>query len=371
MAEWGVSVYLGDPELPQRLPGYLKAVAARGGRHVFTSLHIPEVPLAEAVAQMEALTQAARDAGLAVVADIAPRVLAELGASPDNLEPLIAMGLSGVRLDYGFGPEAVGRFAANDLGLRILLNASTVDPIFLKAVMAAGADPSLLEGWHNYYPRPETGLAPAFVQRKSQLFWLHGLKVAAFVAGQTNRRGPLHMGLPTVERHRSMSPGRAAVELMAAGLIHTVVIGDPWAPEAELDQLSFVAGQNGVPLRVRLVADLPEALRRLVVEPVHTNRMDASGMVIRSSASRSYATPGTPVEPFHQAMRPFGSVTIDNSRYLRYAGELQITLQDLAEDPRVNVVGHVLPDDLPLLRQIGPGMAFRLVPVDDEGVARA
>lgn len=371
MAEWGVSVYLGEPDVPQRLPAYLKAVAARGGRQVFTSLHIPEVPLAESVAQMEALTRAAREAGLTVVADIAPKALADLGASPEHLEPLVAMGLSGVRLDYGFGPEAVGRFAANDLGLRILLNASTADPIFLKAVMAAGADPSLLEGWHNYYPRPETGLAPAFLQRKSQLFWVHGLKVAAFVAGQTHRRGPLQMGLPTLERHRKMQPGRAAVELLTTGLIHTVIIGDPWAPDEELDQLSFVAGREGVPIRVKLVGDLPDALRRLVVEPLHANRPDAAGMVIRSSASRAYAGSGTPVEPFHQVSRPFGSVTIDNSRYLRYAGELQITLQDLAADPRVNVVGHVLPDDLPLLRQIGPGMAFRLVPVDDEGVARA
>lgn len=366
MGEWGCSVYLGSADVSERLPGYLKAVAQLGGRHLFTSLHIPEVPFSDVLAQVMGLTQAAGELGLQVAADISPGALAQLGAAPEHPEPLAALGLSAVRLDYGFSPAAVARLAQNQLGLRVLLNASTADPAYLAQVMAAGADPNLLEGWHNYYPRPETGLSMAFFRRKSELFRLHGLRVAAFVAGQTVRRGPLHMGLPTLERHRRMHPARAAVELMATGQVQMVLLGDPWAPETELEQFSWAAGQHGVPIRVQLVQDLPEPLRRMVVEPLHANRPDAASQVIRSSGSRSLLQPGEGLEPFYTELRPFGSVTIDNSRYLRYAGELQITLQDLAADPRVNVVAHVIPEDLPLLRQIGPGMAFRLVPVDEQ-----
>lgn len=39
--------------------------------------------------------------------------------------------------------------------------------------------------------------------------------------------------------------------------------------------------------------------------------------------------------------------------YQRYAGELQITLVDLPPDPRVNVIGTIVEEDLPLLEYIG------------------
>ncbi len=39
-------------------------------------------------------------------------------------------------------------------------------------------------------------------------------------------------------------------------------------------------------------------------------------------------------------------------RYLRYKGELQITKRDLLPDEKVNVLGHVVRSDLPLLNFI-------------------
>ncbi|MGE5675676.1 MAG: MupG family TIM beta-alpha barrel fold protein, partial [Mycobacterium leprae] len=70
MANWGVSVFLGTPDVADRLSGYLADVAHHGGTQIFTSLHIPEVPLADAVAQLADLTRQAAAHGLQVVADI-------------------------------------------------------------------------------------------------------------------------------------------------------------------------------------------------------------------------------------------------------------------------------------------------------------
>lgn len=366
MAQWGISLFLGTPEVAERLPGYLAEVAGLGGTEVFTSLHIPEVPLESAVAQLEGLTAAAQKLGMATIADIAPRALQQLGATPENLEPLAQMGLAGVRLDYGFGPWEIARFAQNSLGLRVVLNVSTVDPAFLQQIISAGADPRLLEGCHNYYPRPETGLSMAHFVNTSRAFKQHKLRVSAFVAGQSGRRGPLFEGLPTLERHRAMPAGRAAAELFATGLVDTVLFGDPWATSPELSSVSAVAATGGVRLRVRLAPNLSAFERGILEGPLHENRPDAAECVVRSTASRAYATKGPKIEPFNTVARPVGSVTIDNQGYLRYSGELQVTITDLPADPRVNVVGQVIEEDLDLLQWIGPGQSFKLVPVEGD-----
>jgi uncharacterized protein len=363
MAQWGVSVFLGAADVMEKLPGYLKAVADQGGTQVFTSLHIPEVPLAGAVAQLQDLTRIAGEHGLQTVADIAPKALAGLGSSMDDLSVVRRMGLAGIRLDYGFAPAEVARIASNSLGIRVVLNASTVDPAFLRATMEAGANPDLLEGCHNYYPRPETGLSMASFLRSSRVFKQFGLRVSAFVPGTGARRGPLHEGLPTVERHRSAEAGRAAAELLATGVVDTVLFGDPWAKLSELDWVSAVARAEGVMLRVRLEPQLSELERNIALNFVQENRPDSAECVIRSTASRAYAAQGPAIEPFNTAPRPVGAVTIDNKGYLRYSGELQIAIVDLPADPRVNVVGQVIPDDLGLLRWVEGGRKFTLFPV--------
>ncbi|MGE5674740.1 MAG: DUF871 domain-containing protein, partial [Mycobacterium leprae] len=293
----------------------------------------------------------------------APKALQGLGATPEDLAVVKQMGLAGLRLDHGFSPAEIARFAQNKLGLRVVLNCSTIDPVFLRAIMAQGADPELLEGCHNYYPRPETGLSMDFFERSSRLFKEFGMRVSAFVPGTGGRRGPLFEGLPTVESHRGMEAGRAAAELLATGLVDAVLFGDPWATATELTRVGDVAREEGVVLRVKLAESLSSFERSIVVGPVQENRPDMAEYVLRSTASRAYAAQGPAIAPFNTVQRPVGSVTIDNAGYLRYSGELQVALRDLPAEERVNVVAHVIPEDLPLLRWVGPGRKFRLIPV--------
>ena len=70
----------------------------------------------------------------------------------------------------------------------------------------------------------------------------------------------------------------------------------------------------------------------------------------------------TDVEVGNSAVaRTIGAITIDNQEFGRYSGELNICLGELPPDKRVNVVGYVCDDDLPLLKLIRPGNRFRLV----------
>ncbi len=100
---------------------------------------------------------------------------------------------------------------------------------------------------------------------------------------------------------------------------------------------------------------------------VHENRLDPAEMAIRSSVSRRYAQQGADVPPRGAVDRPAYSVTVDNRNYMRYSGELQVTLVDLPADPRVNVVGRVVEDDRPLVDMLGPGSRFHFVECGYDG----
>ena len=47
--------------------------------------------------------------------------------------------------------------------------------------------------------------------------------------------------------------------------------------------------------------------------------------------------------------RKAGSITIDNGRYSRYSGEIQIVIEDLPLDERVNVIARIPAKYLALL----------------------
>ena len=53
---------------------------------------------------------------------------------------------------------------------------------------------------------------------------------------------------------------------------------------------------------------------------------------------------------------------MDNSGYGRYSGEIQLMRDELPPDPRVNVIGHLVPGYELLADCILPGGRFTLVP---------
>ena len=59
-----------------------------------------------------------------------------------------------------------------------------------------------------------------------------------------------------------------------------------------------------------------------------------------------------------------GDVIIDNNDYGQYKGELQIAIRDLPNDGRINVVGHIHPEDMALLSLIQPWHGFTLEPAE-------
>ena len=101
--------------------------------------------------------------------------------------------------------------------------------------------------------------------------------------------------------------------------------------------------------------------REALYGQVFTCRPDSPAGLVRFAESREYACFGGPNAPADCRPRVRGSVTVDNDRYGRYAGEIQLCRADYPADERVNVIGRVPEQAMLLADSIPRGGRFALV----------
>lgn len=345
----GISVYLGDESFPQLKP-YIERMSKIGFTSIFTSLHIPEDNPNLYKERLQQLGNWAQQFKMELVADIAPQSLAHLGFDWHNAEGLLDWGVTGLRIDYGVDDKTIATLSQK---MKIALNASTLTKEGLGALMESGLQKDSVEMWHNFYPRPETGLdSIEFVKTN---LWLksEGLTVMAFIPGDGTLRGPLYKRLPTLEEHRDVPPFESYLHLKANGAVDKILVGDITLSEKSLKQFEALE-QRVITLRAKNFLQVGRM-------PVQTNRWDAARDCIRSVESRQYGLIGTHLlKPENTISRSKGSITVDNEQYGRYRGELQITKRDLLADDKVNVIGKVIEEDLALLAYIKGGVKFQI-----------
>ncbi|WP_026692505.1 DUF871 domain-containing protein [Peribacillus kribbensis] len=356
---FGVSVYLGYFSEGEQ-EAYLRRMMEAGFTSIFTSLHIPEDDASLYAGLLRTLGSQAKNLGLELMADLSPRSFEPLGLNHENINEISKWGVTGIRADYGIGAEEIARLSQS---MKIALNASTLTRESFQELKRFGLNIKHTEAWHNFYPRPETGL-----ERRDFILhnkWLSecGMTVAAFAPGDGDFRGPLFKGLPTLEDHRGASPFTSALDLLLECYVDKAVIGDPSICKESIRK--FQQYQEGV---IEISIEASPGLTKEeegLIGLEHKNRMDSARDVIRSEPARMHAmengltiAPG----PVHDRMK--GSVTLDNSLYGRYQGELQIVKRNLPADPKVNVVGNIVEKDLGLLTYLYPGKAFKFYRVN-------
>ncbi|MDR4926650.1 MupG family TIM beta-alpha barrel fold protein [Peribacillus simplex] len=200
----GISFYLQDPHAETQIIH----AANLGVKKAFTSLHIPEEK-GDLVKRMITLLKLSEAYGMEIHADVSLNTLDHLGIS--KFTDLWPLGIKGIRLDDGFDKETVISLSKV---FSLSLNASTLNEEELLAVLGGGVEPESLIAWHNFYPRPETGLEEEFFHEQNRMFKKYGIPIFAFIPGAGSKRGPLHEGLPTLEKHRLMNPYAAGIELI-------------------------------------------------------------------------------------------------------------------------------------------------------------
>ena len=358
---FGISVYsLKDYSLAGNI-AYIEQAAALGYKYLFTSLHIPEVDYRSKIDELQQMLAAARNCDFHVIADVGPLTFELFRATAEDLSAFAGFGVKTLRLDYGFSIEQTVTISRNSQSIALELNASTLSEKRIQTLLAAGVPVERLRACHNFYPKPCTGLTASDYERKTRMISGYGLPCSTFIPSATGKRGPLYEGVPTIEAHRNMNAVSAAKYFLYDGNADRILFGDAYAATTELTK---VAALNPELVEIEFTAckELCASERVIVARDFYTSRADSPEYVIRASESRMLGKISTDVEVGNSAVaRTIGAITIDNQEFGRYSGELNICLGELPPDKRVNVVGYVCDDDLPLLKLIRPGNRFRLV----------
>ncbi|MFV0559593.1 MAG: MupG family TIM beta-alpha barrel fold protein [Enterococcus sp.] len=351
---FGFSIFMNEP-LTIEKKEYIQQMACIGFEGIFTSMHIPEDDATTYAQKLQELGKVARENDLKLMVDISGEALTRAGFSFNKLQNLLQLGVTGLRMDYEISMEQIAKCSHE---LTVSLNASTVTPEDIAKLKALNADFSNLEAWHNYYPRPETGLDKKWFFEKNK--WLHeqGFTVQAFVPGDANLRGPLYEGLPTLEEHRHLHPLAGALALLKLD-VDLVYIGDGGLQKKTQRQFSNYSKEKEITLHVKQTGS--HYFKHILGQ--HINRQDDARDVVRSAHARFKEIPFVEVEPEQPRIK--GSVTLDNKEYLRYMGEIQLVKHPLAADRKVNVVAQVIPQDLALIDCIGAGNHYQFI--EDEG----
>ncbi|WEG73523.1 DUF871 domain-containing protein [Vagococcus intermedius] len=347
----GFSVFLGE-DLTADTQAYIKNMSKQGFTGIFTSLHIPEDDATKYAARLTDLGALAQELKLDLMVDISTKALNSIGLDVQtDLLQIKKMGITGLRMDYGISMETIATISNE---MTVGLNASTLTENDVALLKYHQADFEQMELWHNYYPRPETGLAREHFIEKNN--WLHnlGLSVIAFVPGDGQLRGPLFEHLPTLEEHRTTHPLAAAIDLLDYCQVDAAYVGDSSLTYETRQQFSSYFSQATMSLRI---AETIETHAHLFIG-THTNRVDDARDVVRSQDARFKEIPL--IEPENTATRSIGSVTLDNTNYARYMGELQICKTTLPADPKVNVVATIISEHRNLINYIKPGQHFTL-----------
>lgn len=352
---FGFSVFLGS-DMSQETENYLVEMSQNGFVGIFTSMHIPEDDQSQYVSRITNLGKLAKQQQLNLMVDISTKGLATLGMDINgDLNKITDFGITGLRMDYGIPMKTIAHVSHQ---LTVGLNASTLSLDDVAELKKYDAQFSNMEFWHNYYPRVETGLErDDFIKKNVWLKELGG-KIISFTPGDKVLRGPLFCGLPTLEEHRFRHPLAAGIDMLTECLVDEVYIGDEQISVETMNQFKHYQEHQIIQLNSQFNT---EDYQELLTD-VHTNRMDTARDVVRSQEARFKELPF--INQLNTIERFKGAITLDNHLYNRYAGELQIVKNELAADPRVNVMGKVMDKDLDLIKWITAGQKYQFIRKD-------
>ncbi len=340
-SDLGIARYLSNANSP---------LSEGRGAIAFTSAHVPEE--ADAVHQFGDLVRELKDAGYRVMCDIDDKTPALFGLK-DEEAFLKAFDLDWLRLDDGYSQEELLNMVRK---LPVALNASTIPETRKRELLAVNPDILFV---HNFYPKEDTGLDMEAFQSFSAGVPAENLVV--FIPGDSELRGPLFEGLPTLEEDRNEPPYVSFVRFQEMG-IPQVLVGDPGLYQQQRAWIE--QAQQGVyPIPCELWGKGSEKL----YDVPFTIRLDSPHVLRRLQESRAYGKSGNPILQDHAGMpRQRGDICQDNERFGRYSGEVTLINGELPARDRINTIGKVDSRYLKLLDYIPSGATIMLVRATEE-----
>ena len=304
----------------------------------------------------------AKELGFEIEADVNPMMFKKMGinasffSGPLDLSFFTELQVDILRLDLGMNDIEEAYLTKNKDHIKICVNGcNTMDHV--GHVLAAGADPDMLLGCHNYYPHRYTGVSLEHFEKGSAPMVKHNLRLQSFVTSQNPDAfgpWPVTEGLPTMEMHRDWPIEAQVKHYVIMGYVNDIIISNAYATDAELEAMAAANGEK-IMFNLTPAEGLPEEQKQLLRTNVSV-RGDSSEWLIRTFETRLYG--GGKVEPFHTVDIQPGDVLIDNNLYGQYSGEVQIARKPMKNYGKTNVVGHIADYEVALLPYMQGGKPF-------------
>ena len=360
-------------EYVQKVKESVKLAAKHHFDEIFTTVHLPEYTFEDQLNTFQLIANEAKKYNLDVTVDIRGSYIAEILKNKEKLEFVKKIDFDFVRLDYGYEKEQV-KTLYDELNIRgFVFNASIyskeeVDEMmsFFKSI----DDKIEIRACHNYYIRNESGMDAEYAKRQDSYLKEYQVPIYYCVPTYSNPRGPLHLGLCSVEKHRGQSIRSILTDLSLNYHLTAFMMADEWLKTEEYAEVEETLDVLGQKLNKEEVIDIcflenTSQEEKEIVLGVHTFRNDSPDQFLRSESSRPMAEFASVVKKNHTIERQEGFVTIDNELNKRYSGELQVVTRKACEDERVNVVARLVhPKDIVKLLRFREGISYRFREVE-------
>lgn len=359
MGELGISIYPEHTTFNEDKQ-YIDLAHKYGFTRVFTSLLQIDDDKEKVLANFKKTVNYASGLGMKVMVDINPRLFKQLGISYDDLSFFAELGAWGIRLDMGFTGAEEAKMTHNRFGIKIEINMSQGTK-YVDNIMSYSPEVNNLLGSHNFYPHRYSGLSLDHFESCNQQFSKFGINTMAFVNSQAATFGPwpVQDGLCSLEEHRDLRISTQVRQLKLLGQIDDITIGNAYASEEELREMSEAFNEQYPTLTIEMADDITKDEKVCLLDNLHSYRGDKSDYLLRSTMTRViYKEKEFPAHNTVDINR--GDLLIENLKYGQYKGETQIALKSMKNSGRTNVVGKLDAESIYLLRYIKPWSNFRL-----------
>lgn len=355
----GISLYPERGTFEQDV-AYMEKAAALGFDVLFIAL-LGAGNREETIARYKPLMTKAKELGFEIEADVNPMVFSKMGVNasffrgPLDLSFFTELNVDTLRLDLGMNDIEEAMLSKNKAGIKICVNGCNTND-HIGHVLAAGGDPDMLMGCHNYYPHRYTGMTVDYFEKGSAPMVKHHIRLQSFVTSQ-NPDGfgpwPVTEGLPSIEMHREWPIEAQVKHYVMMGYVDDIIISNAYATDEELKAMA-AANSDRVMFNMTPVEGLPENMKQRLKMDLSV-RGDSGAWIIRTLESRMLRAS---CEPFNTVDIKKGDVLIDNDLYGQYAGEVQIARQDMKNYGKTNVVGHIAEAETELLPYMAGSTPF-------------